>query len=569
MLFFRYFAGITVVLWSEMKSSSSSSSSNRKGWKYKFLKNKVILLVLLWLFSTNLFNYLFVKPVLYHQTANIGISTAAAFATSLIFLLSPLTGYLADVWFGRRKTIISGTYIMLLSVICIFIIGVIFMVTFHKFSTAANTLLALLVIFIVIYTFGNVFFLSNIIQFGTDQLRDSPTRYSTFFVQAFFWTENVCSLVATSAALDNFRYAVDALHKVIFFSRASIIMTGSMVLLSILLMSAVLFIAHRKSHSFFLSENRAEDPYKLISKVMCFAIRHNKPIRRSAFTFWENTRPSRLDFGKQRYGGPYTTEQVENVKVLLNILKVILALGPFFFLEGTSHFLIVSHANINATEDSNFKFQFKNALLGNGMLIPLLPVICMPVFYVLFKNFYLAVSFPNMFKKIGLAYGILVISYVMLCVCDFISFSCINNMMICTENTRYLLNHHYFTIPNIYMSLIQQVLFSFNQMLFYPPVYEFICCQSPQHMKGLVFGFFYAWKSFQQLLGTAFLYGFSGIHWNSHVLSNTGVYYAIHVSIGVIAFIVYVAVSRKYRYRKRDDICNYYTFAENYYSTTP
>ena len=547
-------------------SSSSSSSSNRKGWKYKFLKNKAILLVLLWLFSSNLFNNLFVKPVLYYQTSNISIATAAAFATSLIFLLSPLTGYLADVSFGRRKILVCGTYITLLSVVCIFVIGVIFVVTFHKTNAAANILLALLVVCIMIYTFGNVFFLSNIIQFGTDQLRDSPTRYSTVFVHAFFWTENACSLVATSAAF-NFHYAVDAIHKAIFFSRAFV--TGSTVLLSILLMSVVLFIVHKKSHSFFLSENRAEDPYKLISKVLCFAIRHNKPIRRSAFTFWENTRPSRLDFGKLRYGGPYTTEQVENVKVLLNILKVILALGPFFFLEGTSHILIVSHAYINATEDSNFKFQFKNALLGNGMLIPLLPVICMPVFYVLFKNFYLVINFPNMFKKIGLAYGILVISYVILCICDFISFGCFNNIMICIENTRYQLNHHFFNIPDIYMSLIQQVLFSFNQMLFYPPAYEFICCQSPQHMKGLVFGFFYAWKSFQQLLGTAFLYGFSAIHWNSHVLSNTGVFYAIHVSIGAIAFIVYVAVSRKYRYRKRDDICNYYTFAENYYSTTP
>ena len=545
-----------------------SSNSNRKSWKYKFLENKVILLILLWLFSTNLFNNLFQKLLFYYQLANIGISTAAAFAASLVFLLSPLTGYLADVWFGRRKMLVCGTCMMLLSVTCFFIIGVTFMATFHKFSAAANILLALLAVCVAIYTLGNVLFLSNVIQFGTDQLRDSPTRHSTLFVQSFFWTENVCSLVATAAALHNFHNAVDASRNVIFFSRALIIVTGSMMLLSILLMSVVLFIVQRKSHGFFLSENRAEDPYKLISKVLCFAIQHNKPIRRSAFTFWENTRPSRLDFGKQRYGGLYTTEQVENVKVLLNILKVILALGPFFLLEGTNHYLIVSHAYINATEDDNLRFHFENALLGNGMLIPLLPVICMPLFYALFKNLYSVINFPNMFKKIGLAYGILVVSYIIYCVCDFISFGCINNIVICTENTRYLLSRHYFTIPDIYMSVFQQVLFSFNQMLFYPPAYEFICCQSPQHMKGLVFGFFYAWKSFQQLLGIAFLFGFSTIHWNTQVLSNTGVYYAIHVSIGVIALVVYVAVSRKYRYRKRDDICNYYTFAENYYSTT-
>ena len=95
------------------------------------------------------------------------------------------------------------------------------MVIFHKINTDAIILLALLAVCIMIYTFGNVFFLSNIIQFGTDQLRDSPSCYSTFFVHAFFWMENACSFVATSAAF-NFYYAVDTIHKAIFFSRALI-----------------------------------------------------------------------------------------------------------------------------------------------------------------------------------------------------------------------------------------------------------------------------------------------------------------------------------------------------------
>ena len=43
--------------------------------------------------------------------------------------------------------------------------------------------------------------------------------------------------------------------------------------------------------------------------------------------------PSRIDFAKQRFGGPFTTEQVENVKTFLRIVIVLLAAGQLFVLE--------------------------------------------------------------------------------------------------------------------------------------------------------------------------------------------------------------------------------------------
>ena len=49
--------------------------------------------------------------------------------------------------------------------------------------------------------------------------------------------------------------------------------------------------------------------------------------------------PSRLDLGKKKYGGPFTVEQVENVKVFFNILKVLVSLGPLFAIERSSDIL--------------------------------------------------------------------------------------------------------------------------------------------------------------------------------------------------------------------------------------
>ena len=42
---------------------------------------------------------------------------------------------------------------------------------------------------------------------------------------------------------------------------------------------------------------------------------------------WEDKIPSRIDLGKRKYGGPFTTEEVKNVKTFLQLLKLLLSLS--------------------------------------------------------------------------------------------------------------------------------------------------------------------------------------------------------------------------------------------------
>ena len=65
-------------------------------------------------------------------------------------------------------------------------------------------------------------------------------------------------------------------------------------------------------------------PYKLVYRVTKFACQHKTPLRRSAFTYCEDELPKGLNLGKEKYGGPFTTEQVEDVKAFYGILKVLL-----------------------------------------------------------------------------------------------------------------------------------------------------------------------------------------------------------------------------------------------------
>ena len=83
-----------------------------------------------------------------------------------------------------------------------------------------------------------------------------------------------------------------------------------------------------KTPSWFSIESGS---YKLVVHVIKFASDHKIPIRRSAFTYCEDELPSRLDLGKNKYGGPFKTEEVEDVKAFLGILSVLLATGPTSF----------------------------------------------------------------------------------------------------------------------------------------------------------------------------------------------------------------------------------------------
>ncbi len=73
----------------------------------------------------------------------------------------------------------------------------------------------------------------------------------------------------------------------------------------------------------FVIDTGIGNPYKEVARVVGFARRNKIPIQRSAFTFWEDDIPTGLDLGKNKYGGPFTTEQVENVKSFFGIVVLL------------------------------------------------------------------------------------------------------------------------------------------------------------------------------------------------------------------------------------------------------
>ena len=296
------------------------------------------------------------------------------------------------------------------------------------------------------------------------------------------------------------------------------------------------YINPSKKKIWFFTENIGENPYKLVTNVIVFAVRHKVPISRSAFTYCENEHLSRIDYGKQRYGGPYTTEQVEDVKVFLNMMKIIFSMAPAFMLNIVATVSSINHHR-HQTEIME-KNPLKLMLLDYGILSPIFTLVSIPSYLFLLKPF-LSKYIPNMFKRIGLSIAILTVSILLYFLYDMVSYGTSDELSSaydhCKSNKSYILNKSLVHIPTTYMFIL---LLPISHMLFYISAWKFICCQSPQHMKGLLFGLFFAIRDIFQFLGIVLIFPFWNT-WESQLARCQFGYYLLNVCIGISSLILY------------------------------
>ena len=174
----------------------------------------------------------------------------------------------------------------------------------------------------------------------------------------------------------------------------------------------------RYKHHWFLIDSGSRNPYKLVYKVLKFAKDHTHPIRCSAFTYCEDELPSRLDLGKEKYGGPFTTEQVEDVKAFLGILHILLTIGPALMVDfAVSGFLhnFAYHMDYNFIVQQNDSstysadYWLKSTFYYSSNLTPLLIIFLIPLYLCVLRPF-IYNYIPGMLKRIGLGMFIVLLS---------------------------------------------------------------------------------------------------------------------------------------------------------------
>ena len=485
---------------------------------------------------------------------------------ALLYLFYPLAGCLADVKCGRYKTIIRSLWLMNGSGLFIAVGSAIVIYYWFKQGLIKTTAFVIglelaIVIGITVLFSGYIPFNANVIQFGMDQLYDSPSEDSVLFVHWFMF------ILHTAQAIDKLVVLVlsvqltyQTLHSA--HTRTSVFIAAALALPMLLLFVMCVFsiTVHKYKRHWFMIDQASRNPYKLVYRVIKFAAQHKTPIRRSAFTYCEDELPSRMDLGKDKYGGPFTTEQVEDVKAFLGIMALLLTLGPMLATDiAGNNMLLKLYYHFFTTEPFPTYSQIPVYYLTTGGLSEIMIVISIPL-YVCHLRPFIHHYVPSMLKRIGLGILIRLLSLLSITLIDSIGHVKSSNNKNCFvfSSQALSISTWYLTIPNVFNAL--------SAMLFYIAVFEFMCAQSPHAMKGLIIGTFFAIQGTFQFLGATVIYvPFSSWSLDTSFPSCGFVYYLINILVALSGLVAYTCVARRYQYRQRDEPDNVYRYAEEYY----
>ncbi len=81
----------------------------------------------------------------------------------------------------------------------------------------------------------------------------------------------------------------------------------------------------------FLDSSLMSSAIHIVYAVLKYAFKHKFPRKRSALTYWQDAPVPRLNLGKTEYGGPFKSEQVEDVKTFIRIS--VMFVGVTFYLS--------------------------------------------------------------------------------------------------------------------------------------------------------------------------------------------------------------------------------------------
>ena len=542
------------------------TARSRFNWKCTrqcCVSSKPVLLILIWNFLVSFTVALFTSPdfynliTSYNYSANlIKVLTFGLSAFPLLFY--PLATCLADRKWGRYKTIVNSLYCLLCSatIMCAFG-GALAAIMVKRFGS--QTLHIVLGVFILVAFLLSlpsiITFKANVIQFGADQLCDHPTDSLTLYVYWYVWS---------SFAGTTLLYIV--LPLTTFTKRALETTLFTLVPIFVVLLLLTLIIQCYKRHWFNADLREVNfNPCKLVYRITKFAIKHKYPLQRSAFTYCDDVCPSRFDFGKERYGGPFTTEQVEDVKSILQILRVLLILGPIFAIDIAASKQLPSVANHLASDFGTASLlplleacsiTYPITLALNGSITPLIITFVIPLYICLLRP-HIKRYIPGMLKQMGLGMTLLLLSLISVLLLDTIGHIRSSSTTCFLVDDHYLINNTYLVEPSSISPLYIMIPYSLNAfayMLIYIGAYEFILSQSPHAMKGLLIGIFFAIKGVFKLLGVLTVY-LPFISWSSDSsFPSCGfIYYLINIVVALTGIVAYSCATTKYQHWQRND----------------
>ena len=533
-------------------SISTTQKCFKPRYTPRWVKNKGAILVLVC-------NYLITSLlyVLLHS-----ISTGHQYE-SIACLLSfgltlPIAGWLADARIGRFRVIVCSTWTMWIATVLATTSLVMAQVIDGYFNINANVIFTVL-LSIAAIGFGG--YQANIIQFGLDQLYDASTTEIKSFIVWYAW------ILLSAGFINDYVFAcLSDKYKAILF------------LIVCAEVSSAITLMLFQNRWLIKEEPLKRNAIKQAYRVLKYAIKTKQPRQRRAFTYCEDELPSRIDFGMDKYGGPFTIEQVEDVKTCLRLIPIAVVGGALAGSVTIASYLRdrISNTFTKFNEDDGFGSKTKcyyeasfthTAYYGASLLIILHECFLYPIFH-RFK------CYPHIQSLQKCLIGVfvqivrvsLLLAFEVVSRHNFVQTSGQNATIDClfyasqgslSEN----FDFRWIVIPDFLQSI--------SLTMIYIGTFEFLSAQVPYFMKGLMVGVILCSLFFSGTVWFMLSIPFSKrlSAWGTGTISCGFWYMLLMITTQICCCVIFVILTSRYKKRKRQDVLpNEHIFAERYYS---
>ena len=439
-----------------------------------------------------------------------------------LWIVLPLVGWVAESWLGRYRAIVVGLILCLVTILTAQVAFVML-----QFDWTPIPALMLIILGMLIGTFGIGSFYTIMLPFALDQMIGASAEQLSAVVHWYCWGLTVGNFFQQKVQCvpipDKLQYL--EILPVIFLTTAT------------LCFSAVL-IMDCLYHKRLDTNNKTGNPIKLIFQVLNYARKNKCPRLRSALTYIDEEHPSRIDFGKHKFGGPFTEEEVEDVKTVFYLIPILLSVtGTMLFCEFNLGHVTTTNKIINCVTDIN-----DSAILP-FVLIPVYRFIVYPP-----ARKYI----PSLLKMIGAGLILCLVSTVI--------------KVLVTTIEQFSEQSHNITIPDTpqlvsqYWILIVEFLNGLGTGVTMMYSFEFVMAQTPNRMRGIMMGLVIT------LVGWSTL-GSYILNEIFHLVKASFLFYFYLVLplLAMLMLIIFVIVAKRYKLRERERHVNIQAIVEEHY----
>ena len=243
-----------------------------------------------------------------------------------------------------------------------------------------------------------------------------------------------------------------------------------------------------------------------------------------------------MDYGKEKFGGPFTEEEVEDVKTVLRLLPLVIFLSLSVTVLGLG-------PNVYLFNDIE--------ICNEAILSWLFPVVLIPLYQLLLYQCFRSCS-PSMLRCIGAGLFICTLGFIVLSALGVVG------VIVSDDVQRYLSC----TAPNAtnpdnvewYWKLDPHILYGIGRTIVVVLVFKLIIAQSPDKMKGFVMGISMAICGFVVFICTEFPQLIFTLCWD------------LTISLFlVVLFVVFLVLSKCYILRERNREINIQAIVEEHH----